>query len=89
MLITYLDFVSVIGRKGSDEMLLFGNLIKLCQPIIVDRDKKESRENSFQQVIDRVNSKLDWPQLSVFAEGTCTNGKALIKFKTGIVCILL
>lgn len=83
MLITYLNFVSVIGRKGTEEILLFGNLTKLCQPIIVDRESEESRKNTINQIVDRVKSPLDWPPLSIFAEGTCTNKRCLIKFKTG------
>ena len=84
MIVTYLNFVSVIGRTGSDEMLLFGNMTKLCQPIIVDREHKQSRTDSLKQVLERTSSKLDWPPLSIFVEGTCTNSKALIKFKQGL-----
>ena len=83
MLITYLNFSSVVGRKGSEKTLIFGNLTNLCQPIIVDREVTESRNNAVQQIIERVNSEHDWPPLSMFVEGTCTNRRALLKFKTG------
>lgn len=83
MLVTYLNFVSVVGRAGSDQIHLFGNLTALCQPIIVDRERQESRIQSVQQVQNRVKSDLEWPPLSIFAEGTCTNRKCLIKFKQG------
>ena len=28
-------------------------------------------------------STKSWPQILIFPEGTCTNGQALIKYKTG------
>lgn len=83
LLVVYLNFVSVIGRAGADEVLVFGNLTRLCQPIIVDRDAHKSRTESVKKVIDRVNSELDWPPLSVYPEGTCTNRKELVLFKSG------
>ena len=80
---TYLNFVTVVGRKGADEVLLFGNLTKMTQPIIVEREKHQSRTDSIKQIIDRVNSKEDWPPVSLFCEGTCSNRKALVQFKAG------
>ena len=35
---------------------------------------------SFQK---RATDEAVWPQIFIFPEGTCTNGRALIKFKTG------
>jgi len=83
LLVVYLNFVSVIGRAGADEVFIFGNLTKLCQPIIVDRDQHKSRLNSVNKVKERVASKLGWPPLSVYPEGTCTNRKVLVLFKSG------
>lgn len=79
MLITYLNFVSVIGRKGTEKLPLFGHLTDLCQPIIVERENKDSREAAVKNIIERVNSDLDWPPLSIFVEGTTTNGKVNLK----------
>ena len=83
LLVVYLNFCSVIGRAGSEKVLLFGNLTKLCQPIIVDRENRESRSDSVKQLVDRVNSKEDWPPILIFCEGTCGNRKGLVKFKPG------
>jgi lysophosphatidylcholine acyltransferase/lyso-PAF acetyltransferase len=83
LLTTYLNFVTVVGRTGSDQVLLFGNLTKMTQPLIVDRESKQARTNSIKQIVDRSNSKDDWPPVSLFVEGTCTNTKALCKFKAG------
>jgi lysophosphatidylcholine acyltransferase/lyso-PAF acetyltransferase len=83
MLITYMNFVSVVGRIEAKDVLIFGNLTDLCQPIYVNREDAHCRSQSFDQIKQRVNSPLPWPQLSMFTEGTTTNGRALIKFKTG------
>lgn len=83
LLTTYLNFVTVVGRIGSDQVVLFGNLTKMTQPLIVDRESKQARTDSIKQIIDRCNSKQDWPPVSLFVEGTCTNSRALCKFKAG------
>ena len=83
LLTTYLNFVTVVGRAGADEVLLFGNLTKMTQPIIVEREAHKSRTDSIKQIIERVNSKENWPPVSLFVEGTCSNRKALCKFKAG------
>ncbi len=66
VLVVYLNFVSVIARAGADEIFIFGNLTKLCQPIIVDRDVKKSRADTVKKLIDRCQSKLAWPPLSFY-----------------------
>lgn len=81
--IVYLNFPSVIGRAGAEKVPLFGHLTQLCQPLIVDREVQSSRSSTVKMVVDRINSPLKWPRLSVFTEGTCTNRKALLQFKNG------
>ena len=81
--IVYLNFPSVIGRAGSDNVPLFGYLTRLTQPLIVDRHDPSSRSNVVKTIIDRLNSPLKWPKLAIYAEGTCTNRKALLSFKPG------
>ena len=81
--IVYLNFPSVIGRAGSENVPLFGYLTKLTQPLIVDRDSASSRSSVVKTIIERLKSPLKWPKLAIYAEGTCTNRKALIKFKPG------
>ena len=83
LFVTYMNFLSIVGRSGADKVMLFGNLTRMCQPIIVDRDNPSSRSDSIKQIIERVNSRAKYPPISLFTEGTCTNRKAIIKFKTG------
>ena len=85
LLVTYLNFVSVVGRAGADEVLLFGNLTKMTQPIIVERDAHKSRLESIKKIKDRVESqeREGWSPVFLFVEGTCSNRKALIKYKAG------
>jgi lysophosphatidylcholine acyltransferase/lyso-PAF acetyltransferase len=64
-------------------MFFKGNLTRLCQPIIVDREKHSSRSDSLKEIVERVSSGAKWPPMSLYTEGTCTNRKALIMFKTG------
>jgi 1-acyl-sn-glycerol-3-phosphate acyltransferase len=81
-----LNFFSSIGRFGADKTPLFGNYLKLCQMIIVDRDKRKSRVESVQKLRERLESKQNgkkWPPVGIFPEGTCTNRKALVQFKPG------
>ena len=83
LLVVYLNYCSVIGRAGSERVPLFGNLTKLCQPIIVDRENRDSRVDSIKKLCERVKSAQKWPPTLIFSEGTCTNHKALIRFKPG------
>lgn len=83
MLAVYLNFVCVVGKMGADKVVLFGNLTKMCQPIIVEREKQSSRTDTVKKILDRMNSDKKWPPLSLFSEGTCTNRRALIQFKSG------
>lgn len=81
--IVYLDFISIIARAGSDQITLFGNLTKMCHPILVNREKQQSRSDTVNMLIERAKSSDDWPQICIFPEGTCTNRRALVQFKTG------
>lgn len=63
--------------------LYFLELINYTQPIYVWRDDPDSRQKSVKELIKRATSKLDWPQILIFPEGTCTNRTCLISFKNG------
>ncbi|XP_039438291.1 lysophosphatidylcholine acyltransferase isoform X2 [Culex pipiens pallens] len=60
-----------------------GKLIDYAQPIYVCREDPNSRQNTIKEIIERANSKEDWPQILIFPEGTCTNRTSLIQFKPG------
>lgn len=62
---------------------LFAELINFTQPVYVWRDDPDSRQNTIKEIINRATSDLDWPQILIFPEGTCTNRSCLITFKPG------
>jgi lysophosphatidylcholine acyltransferase/lyso-PAF acetyltransferase len=55
----------------------------MAQPIYVKRESHESRTQTIQDILDRAKSTDTWPQIFIFPEGTCTNGKVMIDFKPG------
>ncbi|XP_076264128.1 lysophosphatidylcholine acyltransferase isoform X2 [Rhynchophorus ferrugineus] len=75
-------FPSTIVRTESVSFHI-GKLINYTQPIYVWRDDPESRQKSVKEIISRATSKMDWPQILIFPEGTCTNRSCLISFKNG------
>lgn len=79
-----LGFTNSVARMGLDTVPLFGPLIRLSQPIIVNREQVNSRTITTQVIMERaLRTKYHWSPTIVFPEGTCTNGKELIKFKNG------
>lgn len=63
--------------------IILTEIINYAQPIYVQREDPNSRQNTIREIVDRARSEEEWPQVVIFAEGTCTNRKALIKFKGG------
>lgn len=47
------------------------------------REDQNSRQTTIQNIKDRASSQLDWEQVLIFPEGTCTNRSSLIEFKPG------
>ncbi|KAL3313480.1 Lysophosphatidylcholine acyltransferase 2 [Cichlidogyrus casuarinus] len=77
-----LGLVSVVGQAAAAQGI-FGSLALLSQPVLVDRDDKDSRKKALRDISDRCNLDKPWPQLLLFPEGTCSNRTALFKFKIG------
>ncbi|KAF5303945.1 hypothetical protein FQA39_LY01730 [Lamprigera yunnana] len=76
-------FPSIIIRRESGANPYIGKLINFTQPVYVWRDDPDSRQNTIKEIISRATSHLDWPQILIFPEGTCTNRSCLITFKPG------
>ena len=62
---------------------ILGTLCKPLQPLFVSRANSQSKERLALQIRHRVKSPGSWPQLVIYPEGTCTNGRSLITFKLG------
>ncbi|XP_050541924.1 lysophosphatidylcholine acyltransferase isoform X2 [Daktulosphaira vitifoliae] len=76
-------FPSIISRIEDGLNPWLGRVINFTQPVYVRRDDPESRHNTIQEIIRRVKSDQEWPQILIFPEGTCTNRSCLITFKPG------
>lgn len=74
---------STLSRSENHDIPFIRTLMKTQQPILVSRKDANSRKNTIDEMIRRSLSPKLWPQLLLFPEGTCTNGKALISFKAG------
>lgn len=74
---------SIVAKRETADIPLLGKIINYAQPIYVQREDPNSRQNTIKNIVDRARSEEDWPQVVIFAEGTCTNRTALIKFKPG------
>lgn len=82
--IVYLTgFPSIICRRESGRNVWLRKLINYTQPVYVWREDPMSRQKSIKEIIQRATSPLDWPQVLIFPEGTCTNRSCLITFKHG------
>ncbi|XP_030750011.1 lysophosphatidylcholine acyltransferase isoform X1 [Sitophilus oryzae] len=79
----YMGGPSIVAKGETASIPFFGKLINYTQPIYVWRDDPESRQKSVKEIINRATSSLDWPQILIFPEGTCTNRSCLISFKNG------
>ncbi|XP_068141291.1 lysophosphatidylcholine acyltransferase [Drosophila tropicalis] len=74
---------SIVAKRETSDIPLLGRIINYAQPIYVQREDPNSRQNTIRDIVERARSTDDWPQVVIFAEGTCTNRTALIKFKPG------
>jgi len=74
---------STVSRLENSSVPFIGRLMTALQPIYVSRADPNSRRSTIDQIRKRACSGGKWPQVLLFPEGTCTNRKALISFKTG------
>ena len=68
------------------ELPFYDKMSLFWQHIALDRNDDKSRRNAETEILMRTkNSKRNkgWPQIAIFPEGVCTNGKALMHFKPG------
>ncbi|KAF1380805.1 hypothetical protein PFLUV_G00167800 [Perca fluviatilis] len=77
------QLATVVSRSENASLPVIGALLEFNQAVLVSRKDPESRKKAVAQVTERLTSDGYWPQMLMFAEGTTTNGSALIKFKPG------
>ncbi|XP_053521330.1 lysophospholipid acyltransferase LPCAT4 isoform X5 [Artibeus jamaicensis] len=73
----------VVSRAENLSVPVIGALLRFNQAILVSRHDPASRRRVVEEVRRRATSGGKWPQVLFFPEGTCSNKKALLKFKPG------
>uniref|UniRef100_A0A3Q3BV95 Lysophosphatidylcholine acyltransferase 4 n=1 Tax=Haplochromis burtoni TaxID=8153 RepID=A0A3Q3BV95_HAPBU len=74
---------SVVSRSENINLPVIGALLECNQSVLVSRRDPESRKEAVSELNKRVTSDGSWPQILMFPEGTTTNGRCLLRFKTG------
>nr|XP_042701782.1 lysophospholipid acyltransferase LPCAT4 isoform X2 [Chrysemys picta bellii] len=77
------DIPMVVSRTENLHVPVIGALLRYNQAILVSRHDPASRKKVVEEVKRRATSQGKWPQVLFFPEGTCSNKKALLKFKPG------
>ncbi|XP_025065349.1 lysophospholipid acyltransferase LPCAT4 isoform X1 [Alligator sinensis] len=77
------DLPKVVSRTENLHVPVIGALLRFNQAILVSRHDPASRKKVVEEVKRRATSRGKWPQVLFFPEGTCSNKKALLKFKPG------
>ena len=79
-----------VAKQGVAKMYFIGPVFSFIQSLFVTREAASSRQQTVDQIKSRAcdleaetSSSHKWPQVFIFPEGTCTNSRALIKFKSG------
>ena len=72
-----------LAQSGVGAIPILGSVMKSCGAIFVDRENRKSRSDTVQEIKKRVQLKQPVPQISLFPEGTVTNGESLVQFKVG------
>ncbi|XP_046397002.1 lysophosphatidylcholine acyltransferase isoform X2 [Ischnura elegans] len=86
VIVYFTGYPSIIVRRESGLNPFIGKLINYTQPIYVWRLDPESRQETIREIVQRTTSSVNWPQVLIFPEGTCTNRTCLITFKHGAFC---
>ncbi|GAB5359154.1 hypothetical protein AAMO2058_000520300 [Amorphochlora amoebiformis] len=79
---TFAALPSPIGAVEHLKIPTLGTMVKAVQAITVDRNSSVSRKEVKDEMVRRTKQH-GWPHLLIYPEATCTNGEAVITFKTG------
>lgn len=78
-----LEMPCAVSKKAVGDLPIVGTLARAAQTIFVDRKDKASKKAAADAIIERGQKGSAWPPVLIFAEGTCTNGTAMVTFKPG------
>jgi len=82
ILFVFANFPSFVSREENLNIPLFPGVVQAADAILVNRDDKDSKRKTIQEIIKRSQDPKS-PQLMIFPEGTCGNQHALFKFSKG------
>eukprot|EP01139_Manchomonas_bermudensis_P023296 Amastigsp_a840988_16.p1 type:complete len:576 gc:universal Amastigsp_a840988_16:44-1771(+) len=74
---------SGVSAAENARVCFVGAIIRASQAILVARDDPNSRHGAVDAIKFRATSPLPWRPTLLFPEGTCTNRRVLITFKSG------
>ncbi|XP_054169098.1 lysophosphatidylcholine acyltransferase 1-like [Oppia nitens] len=74
-----LGIPAIVSRIENSRIPFIGSIIKLSDPIYVNREDRESRSQATNDIKERAMK----GKILLFPEGTCINGNTLIQFKLG------
>jgi lysophosphatidylcholine acyltransferase/lyso-PAF acetyltransferase len=83
--ITMLTSAAWVTRRENTQVPIIGTIIRACQHIGVDRTPNGIVSNAA-EIHAEIKKRVETPgftPIAIFAEGTCTNFKTLIKFRRG------
>eukprot|EP00092_Neocalanus_flemingeri_P008131 GFUD01008771.1.p1 GENE.GFUD01008771.1~~GFUD01008771.1.p1 ORF type:complete len:436 (+),score=90.14 GFUD01008771.1:42-1310(+) len=73
---------SPVAKSSLADIPLLGVIGRILQTVWVNREDENSKKETASQIQKR-SSETGWPQTLIFPEGTNTNGRALVQFRTG------
>lgn len=80
LIILKLKRPTFVSKAENQYAFLIGNILRLCKGIYVNREDKNSRLKTINEIRDRANN---GEQILIFPEGTCANRTSLVQFKMG------
>ena len=72
-----------MSRQENRKIPFVGKALEFAQSLFVNRMDPESRQKTVKEIVARAQSDTNWPQLLIFPEGSTSNAKALMPFKSG------
>ena len=80
LIILKLKRPTFVSKTENQQVPLLGNILHLCKGIYVDREDKNSRQKTIEEIRNRANN---GETILIFPEGTTANRTSLLQFKMG------